>query len=101
MSDTPAPTPDPNASPAPAPAAQAPGVPSVEEKKAALKAFKKKMKVTQLDEDSRYGKSPLSGGKTQIAAITPPNQYSRAVWDALVADGKLKYAGQGMYELKM
>ena len=94
MSDTPAPTPNPAPSPAPAPAA-----PTAEEKKAALKAFRKKMKVTQLDEDSRYGKSPLSGGKTEIAAITPPSQYSRAVWDALVTDGKLKYAGQGMYEI--
>jgi len=94
MSDMPAPTPNPTPSPAPS-------VPSPEEKKAALKAFRKKMKVTQLDEDSRYGKSPLSGGKTEIAAITPPSQYSRAVWDALVADGKLKYAGQGMYELIM
>jgi hypothetical protein len=92
MSDTSAPNPN----PPPAPPAV-----TAEEKKAAFKAFKKKMKVTQLDEDSRYGKSPLSGGKTQIAAITPPNQYGKAVWDALVAEGKLKYAGQGMYEMVM
>jgi hypothetical protein len=74
--------------------------PSPEELKAALKAFKKRLKVTQLDADSGFTKSPLSGGRSQILSITPPNQYPRAVWDALVAEGKLKYAGQGMYELR-
>ena len=43
---------------------------------------------------------PLSGGKSSgIVAITPPHQYRRAVWDQLVAQGRLKYAGQGMYQL--
>jgi len=42
----------------------------------------------------------LSGGKSSgIVAITPPHQYRRAVWDQLVAQGRLKYAGQGMYQL--
>ena len=75
-------------------------VPTPEELKAAYKAFKKRLKVTQLDHDSRVGKSPMSSGGTQLTAITPPNQYSRAVWDALVKEGKMKYAGEGMYELR-
>ena len=42
----------------------------------ALKAFKKRLKLTKLDEESKLGRSPLStGGKSQITAIIPPNQY--------------------------
>jgi hypothetical protein len=40
-----------------------------------------------------------SGRKSGVVAITPPHQYPRAVWDQLVAQGRLKYAGQGMYQL--
>ena len=76
-----------------------PGTPGKEELKAAFKAFKKRIKVTQLDQDSRIGKSPLTSGRSVILSISPPNQYPTSVWDALVGQGKLKYAGQGMYEL--
>ncbi len=80
------------------PAAAAP--PSPEVLKAALKAFKKRMKLTQLDDESRVGRSPMSGGqKSSIAAITPPDQYPRAVWDELVKQGKLTSASHGMYGL--
>ncbi|HEX3997731.1 MAG TPA: hypothetical protein VHX65_04175 [Pirellulales bacterium] len=79
-------------------AADAP--PSPEILKAALKAFKKRMKFTQLDDESRVGHGPMSGGqKSSITAITPPNQYPRAVWDELVKQGKLKSASHGMYSL--
>jgi hypothetical protein len=65
-----------------------------------LKAFKKRLKLSRLDDESSFTRGPLSSGKSSgIVAITPPNQYPRAVWDALVAQGRLKYAGQGMYEL--
>jgi hypothetical protein len=40
-----------------------------------------------------------SGGKSRIVAITPPNQFRRAVWQELANQGKLKYAGNGLYEL--
>lgn len=93
-----APQPEVNAAANPSPPATQ--KPSPEELKAAMKAFKKRIKMTQLDSDSSFTKSPLSGGKTQILGITPPNQYPKAVWDALVAEGKLKYVGQGMYELR-
>ena len=88
------------ATPAAVTPAAVPAKPSAEELKAALKAFKKRIKVTQLDQDSRVGRSPLTGGKSQILSITPPNQYPRAVWEALAAEGKLKYVGEGMYELR-
>ena len=65
----------------------------------ALKAFKKRLKLTQLDFDSRIGASPLSGHASGIVAITPPNQYPRAGWDTLVEQGKLKKGSQGQYEL--
>ena len=68
--------------------------------KAALKAYKKRLKVTVLDKESGKMAGPLSGGKTaNIVAITPPNQYSREVWDELVKQGKLRYEGHGMYQL--
>ena len=86
-------------SPPPAATPATPAGPSPETLKAAFKAFKKRIKVTQLDQDSRIGKSPLTSGRSVILSISPPNQYPTSVWDALVAQGKLKYAGQGMYEL--
>jgi hypothetical protein len=68
--------------------------------KAAYKAFKKRLKFTLLDDESRVGRGPMSGGlKSTIAGITPPNQYPRQVWDELVKQGKLKDAGHGMYAL--
>ena len=73
---------------------------STEELKLALKAFKKRLKATRLDDESRMGYGPMSGGgKSGIVAIFPPNQYSTEVWQELVKQGKLKYAGQGFYEL--
>ena len=76
------------------------GSPTSEELRNALKAFKKRLKLTRLDDESSLGRGPLSGGKSSgIVAITPPHQYPRAVWDQLVAQGRLKYAGQGMYQL--
>jgi hypothetical protein len=68
--------------------------------KQALKAFKKRLKLTRLDEESTLGGGPLSGGRDSgIVAIQPPNQYAREVWEKLVEQGKLRRAGSGMYEL--
>ncbi|HEV2970317.1 MAG TPA: hypothetical protein VGY55_10020 [Pirellulales bacterium] len=73
---------------------------SPETLKAALKAFKKRLKLTRLDDASRIGRGPMSSGQgSSIAGITPPNQYPRAVWEELVNQGKLKHAGHGMYSL--
>jgi len=74
--------------------------PTPEELRNALKAFKKRLKLTRLDDESSLGHGPMSGGKSSgIVAIMPPNQYPRVVWDELVKQGKLKYAGQGLYQL--
>lgn len=85
--------------PAPGTPSSPGAAPSPAELTKALKAFKKRLKLTQLDFDSRIGASPLSGHASGIVAITPPNQYPRAVWDALVEQGKLKKGSQGQYEL--
>jgi hypothetical protein len=75
--------------------------PSTEELKKALKAFRKRLKLTRLDEDSRLGYGPMTSGRDSgIVAITPPNQFSQSVWDELVKQDKLKYVGHGMYELR-
>jgi hypothetical protein len=77
-----------------------PPSPTKEELKAALKAFKKRLKLTQLDEESKLSRSPMTTGQgSGIVAITPPNQFPQQVWDELVKQGKLKKAGHGMYEL--
>lgn len=81
------------ATPSPAPI-------SSEDLKLAFQAFKKRLKATRLDDESRVGHGPMSGGgKSSIVAIIPPNQYPAAVWEELVRQGKLKYAGRGFYEL--
>jgi transcriptional regulator with XRE-family HTH domain len=73
--------------------------PTPQELKQALKAFRKRLKLTQLDEESRLGVGPLSHTRARIVAITPPNQFASAVWEELVKQGKLKKAGGGTYEL--
>jgi hypothetical protein len=76
-----------------------PGVPTPQELKQALKAFKKRLKLTQLDEESKLGGGPLSHNRARIVAITPPNQFAPSIWEELVKQGKLKKAGGGTYEL--
>lgn len=76
------------------------GSPTKETLKRAMKAFRKRLKITRLDQVSTAGRNPLSSGaKSSILAVTPPEQYPALVWEALVAAGKLKSAGHGLYEL--
>ena len=74
--------------------------PRADEIRKAMKAFKKRLKLSRLDDESSLGHGPMSSGRaSSIVAITPPNQYPKAVWDELVARGRLKYSGQGLYEI--
>jgi hypothetical protein len=77
---------------------QSPGL-TPEVLKSALKAFKKRLKLTALDDDSRLGRSALSGGPTGVFAIRPPSQFPQQVWDELCRQGKLRDTGHGLYEL--
>ena len=67
--------------------------------KSAMKAFKKRLKLTALDEDSSLGRGPFSSGAKGVYAIQPPNQFPREVWQELCRLGRLRDSGQGMYEL--
>jgi hypothetical protein len=67
--------------------------------KSAMKAFKKRLKLTALDDDSQLGRGPLSGGHTGVFAIQPPSQFPREVWEELCRQGKLRNSGHGIYEL--
>jgi hypothetical protein len=77
-----------------------PDQPTRDQLKAALKAFKKRLKLTRLDEESKLSRrATTSGQDSSIVAITPPSQFPQPVWDELVKQGKLKKAGHGTYEL--
>ena len=77
-----------------------PASPSKDELQLALKAFRKRLKLTRLDDESRLGYGPMSsGGKSGVVAITPPNQFRDEVWQELATQGKLKHVGRGLYEL--
>ena len=71
-------------------ATSTPEPPSKEELRLAMKAFRKRLKLTRLDDESGMGYGPTSSGqKSGIVAITPPNQFSMAVWQELAKQGKI------------
>ena len=82
---------------APAP----PDAPDAETCRKALYAFRKRLSLTILDEESKLGRSPLSKGADSrvAAAIVPPSEWPDAVWQELVRQGKLRYVGHRLYEL--
>lgn len=69
--------------------------------KAALNAFKKRYKLTQLNDESKLGggRPVTSGKKSDLAGIVPPNQFPRAVWEELARQKKIKDMGGGFYGL--
>jgi hypothetical protein len=82
------------------PGAATPGGIDPAQLKGALKAFRKRLKLARLDDESRLGHGPMSGGgRSGILAIQPPAQYPQAVWDELVRQGKLRRSSHGLYEL--
>lgn len=74
---------------------------SKDEKVSAMRAFRKRLKLARLADESKLGGHKLSGGrKSNIDAIMPPSQFPREVWKSLAADGQLEDVGQGFYQLK-
>ncbi len=70
------------------------------EMREALKAFRKRLKLTRLDDESRIGNRQLTGGlRSEIDAIEPPREFSDKVWKDLARAGVLKHTGQGFYQL--
>ncbi len=83
-----------------APPAPAPPPPQVsrDDMAAAMRVFRKRLKLARLADESKLGGRQLSGGRrSAIDAIQAPIEYPRPVWDALVAAGELADAGQGFY----
>jgi hypothetical protein len=68
--------------------------------RAALKAFKRRLKFSRLDDESRIDpRDPTTKGDTsQISAIEAPREWGPEVWADLVRRGVLKRSGMGMYE---
>ena len=68
--------------------------------KRAMKAFRKRLKLSRLDEESKLGHDPLSKGqRSRIMAVQPPEQYPLEVWERLAELGRLKSLGQGLFEI--
>jgi hypothetical protein len=86
------------AAPAGPPADDAPDADTLRK---ALHAFRKRMSLTVLDEESKLGRGPLSKGAVDASqrAITPPADWPAEVWQELVRQGRLHYIGHGFYEL--
>lgn len=76
-------------------------VPDLETCRQAMQAFRKRLSLTVLDEESKLGRGPLSKGAADRSsrAIIPPDDWPLPVWQELVRQGKLKYIGHGFYEL--
>jgi hypothetical protein len=73
---------------------------SKEELRLAMKAFRKRLKLTRLDDESSLGYGPMSSGQQSgIVAITPPHQFPKAIWQELAKQGKLKRDRGGLYAL--
>lgn len=68
--------------------------------RAALKGFKRRLKLVRLDEESHIDlRDPMSkGGPGEISAIEPPREWAMEVWVELAARGCLRRSGGGMYE---
>ena len=65
---------------------------------AAMRAFKKRLKLVRLNEESKLGGRYTSGGRTSKAdAIEPPSGFDPLIWKALARDGKLTDTGGGFY----
>ena len=75
-------------------------VPDAATCKRALRAFRKRLALTVLDDESKLGRGPLSKGSgTSAPAITTPVEWPDSVWAELVRQGKLRYIGHGFYKL--
>lgn len=67
---------------------------------AAVRAFKKRLKLVRLNDESKLGGRQLSGGKkSEVDAIMPPTEFDPRIWEVLVKEGRLVNTGQGFYSL--
>ena len=68
--------------------------------KRAVKAFRKRLKLVRLDDESRIGGAFSSGSRSGIVAIEPPvDQFPPEVWAELVRQGRLVQSDRRQLEL--
>ena len=86
-----------NPTAAPAPPSDAPDAQTCGR---AMRAFRKRLALTRLDEESKIGghSALTSGVDSRMSAIVPPIDWPESVWQELVRQGKLRYMGHGFYE---
>lgn len=79
--------------------AEATGPTRVQVLKHAFVAFKKRYKLTVLDQESKLGgHRAMTGGKSSnIAGIVPPREFPADVWAELAKQGRIKDCGGGFY----
>ena len=75
-------------------------LPSRETCRRALRAFRKRLTLTRLDEESKIGghSALTSGADSRMSAIVPPSEWPDCVWQELVRQDKLRYVGHGFYQ---
>ena len=62
----------------------------------AIKALKKRLKATRLDDESRLGHDAMTrGGRSGIVGVALPKQYPPEVWQELVEKGRIREVGRG------
>jgi hypothetical protein len=68
--------------------------------KRALKVFRKRLKFTRLDDESRLGVGAMTkGGSSGIYGMSPPSEFPREVFEELARQGRLREVGHGIYGL--
>lgn len=78
--------------------ATAPADATHQEMKDAMHAFRKRLKLARLNDESKLGGRLMTGGKkSEIDAVEAPRDFPPRVWKALVRAGKLRDTGQGFY----
>ena len=67
--------------------------------KKAVKAFRKRLKLVRLDEESRIGGAFSKGERSGITGVAPPDAFGPDVWAELVRVGRMIDVGRGVLEL--
>jgi hypothetical protein len=68
--------------------------------KRAMKAFRKRLKIVRLDDESSIGGGAFSSAKeSSIVGVRAPEQYPQEVWDELVRQKRLVEGRDDVHEL--